>query len=415
MNSVVITGRLPGLSIAELESLCGETAIASIGDGFVVLNTATNDIEFERLGGSIKLAHIVDKLPTTDWSSIERHLVKTIPKSAKGLPDGKLTLGLSVYDLGASLKQLERTALTLKKIIRSSERPVRIVPNKAPALSTAQVLHNQLTSELGWEIVLIKHGNNTLVCKTTDEQDIEAYTARDQARPRRDAKVGMLPPKLAQTIINLATPRVGALEMGNGKWESANTNNPLPITLSPAPKILDPFCGTGVVLQEALLMGYDVYGTDLEPRMVQYSADNIDWLNGWHPKSTGQVRIEVGDATSYTWQQPIDAIAAETYLGEPLAVLPPREALERIISEVNQLHIRALKNIARQIAPGTRLCLAVPAWRERGTFRHLPCLGNLNQLGFARVAFRHVSNDDLLYYREDQIVARELLVLQKTS
>ncbi len=35
-------------------------------------------------------------------------------------------------------------------------------------------------------------------------QDVDEYAARDQARPKRDAYVGMLPPKLAQTLINNA-------------------------------------------------------------------------------------------------------------------------------------------------------------------------------------------------------------------
>ncbi len=33
------------------------------------------------------------------------------------------------------------------------------------------------------------------------------------------------------------------------------------------------------MLQEALLMGYEVYGTDLEPRMIDYSQANLGWLD----------------------------------------------------------------------------------------------------------------------------------------
>jgi hypothetical protein len=35
-------------------------------------------------------------------------------------------------------------------------------------------------------------------------QDIDAYAERDFERPMRDAFVGMLPPKLAQIMLNLA-------------------------------------------------------------------------------------------------------------------------------------------------------------------------------------------------------------------
>ena len=59
--------------------------------------------------------------------------------------------------------------------------------------------------------------------------------------------------------------------------------------------LLDPFCGTGVVLQEALLMGYDVYGTDLEPRMIDYSGANLDWLSERFDLSGREMRLEAGE------------------------------------------------------------------------------------------------------------------------
>ena len=39
-----------------------------------------------------------------------------------------------------------------------------------------------------------------------------AMLIRDQNRPKRDARVGMLPPKLAQIMINLANPEAGSLD-----------------------------------------------------------------------------------------------------------------------------------------------------------------------------------------------------------
>src|SRR6185503_16098722 len=111
-----------------------------------------------------------------------------------------------------------------------------------------------------------------LLAQTLFVQDIEAYGARDQARPARDARVGMLPPKLAQIILNLSA---GPLRPAAPQLERL--------------RILDPFCGTGVILQEALLMGYSVLGTDIEPRMADYSKRNLRWLYEKFPSMEGQV------------------------------------------------------------------------------------------------------------------------------
>src|SRR5262249_8047041 len=154
---------------------------------------------------------------------------------------------------------------------KSSGRTVRLVPNQTAELSTAQVIHNKLTSPNGWELVLVRSGQQTIIAQTVSVQNIDSYTVRDRGRPKRDTRVGMLPPKLAQMLINLA---VGPAEFehiapelsgdvclqpeDNAKLRAARANF----------TVLDPFCGTGVVLQEALLMGYRAYGSDLEARMV---------------------------------------------------------------------------------------------------------------------------------------------------
>ena len=402
-QSLVILGRQPKLGIAELESLYGAKHVAPFGDKFALLSIDANDIRFSRLGSVIKLASVLTELPTTEWPGVEKYLLKMVPEHIQYIPEeGKFNLGLSAYGVRTDAKSMTRTALTLKKIIRSHGRSVRIVPNKGATMSTPQVLHNHLLGERGWELLAVRYGNKTLVCLTMGEQDIDAYTARDQARPKRDAFVGMLPPKLAQTIINLAVGNVVKIE--DGKTNNAD---------SPAPTILDPFCGTGVLLQEALLMGYDVQGTDLEPRMVEYSIENIQWLRGRWREADGNVRIELGDARDHQWQQPFATVAAETYLGHPMSASPSPAKLRDISEPVSLLHKKFLQNLHGQLKPGTRICLAIPAWNiGYKKFAHLPVIQTLDKLGYRRVKFTHVTNDDLLYFREDQIVARELLVLE---
>ena len=239
MNSLFLLGRQPALGIAELESIYGSEAIVPFGENFIASSVAIKDVDFARLGGSVKLLKPLVTLDTTNWKALEKHLLQHAPEHAAKLGEGKLHLGLSVYGLDVSLLDLQATSLRIKKVVRASGRSVRVVPNQTLALSSAQVLHNHLTDSNGWELVLVRHGSKALLAQTVAEQDINAYARRDQNRPKRDARVGMLPPKLAQIIINLAVGQ-----------NSVRT-------------VLDPFCGTGVLLQEAALMGYNIYGSDL--------------------------------------------------------------------------------------------------------------------------------------------------------
>ena len=203
------------------------------------------------------------------------------------------------------------------------------------------------------------------------------------------------------------------MEKGRGKEEERVATSAREQVI-PTETILDPFCGTGVILQEAVLMGYDVYGTDLERRMVEYSQTNLDWLSQKYAIAQKCDRsLEAGDATSYKWGEPFDFIATEAYLGQPFSVIPDVQKLEEVAQGVNIITKKFLKNLASQTKPGFRLCVAVPAWQTKNGIKHLPLLDSLTDMGYNRVSFSHVSNDDLIYSREGQIVARELLVITR--
>jgi tRNA G10 N-methylase Trm11 len=254
-----------------------------------------------------------------------------------------------VYGLPLSAQKIQALGLSLKKLLRTDGRSVRLIPNKEKALSTAQVIHNHLTAAHGCEIVLYAANGKTIVARTAHEQNINSYTLRDRERPKRDAKVGMLPPKLAQIIINLAT---GELEPAGGHG----------VAPAKRPTVLDPFCGTGVVLQEALLMGLNAYGTDLEPRMITYTQDNLAWLDKTFHTEVVNTHLEIADATTHTWDYPFSTVACEAYLGQPITRLPEPQALQSIIHGCNTIISKFLRNLHQQAPKGMRLCVAVPAW-----------------------------------------------------
>lgn len=388
-ESVLILGRQPALGLAELESLFGAPALTPLGPNCVRLAVDPATVDLRRLGGSVKLAKLLTVLDTTKWPELVDYLVNEVPEHLQYLPDGKVRFGLNAYDVPVSTGKLNAAGLSVKKAIQAAGRSVRAVPvaNGQTSLSSAQTLHNQLTGPTGMELTLIKAGSQTVLAQVVAVQDIAAYAARDQARPKRDAKVGMLPPKLAQILLNLAVGQQADSQL----------------------TVLDPFCGTGVVLQEADLMGYSVYGTDLEPRMIDYSKQNLDWLAGVGHKAW---RLAVGDATDFTWNS-FDAVATETYLGRPFSAAPDPATLQKVIKDVDTIHRKFLKNLGQQTKPGLRACLAVPAWFTKSGVNHLPVLDSLEKMRYTRTSFVHAARKDLIYHRPGQIVGRELVVITR--
>lgn len=386
-QSVAILGRQPALGLAELERLYGADVLHPLPGGLVLIDKHHSEIDFTRLGGSIKLGKVLTRLESADWKKVVAHFCKNIPEHLDHFPEGKLRLGLNNFGFDASVNDINRAGLQIKKVIKNAGRSVRVVPNTTATLNSAQTLHNQLTGPTGLELAAIKDGRDAILAQVVASQNIDAYAARDQARPKRDSRVGMLPPKLAQIIVNLANP-------------------------APGDTVLDPFCGTGVVLQEALLMNFDACGTDLEPRMIEYSQVNLGWLVDKH-QLTSSFTLAVGDATAYTWSPMPTRIAGETYLGRPFSAEPDAVKLEEVMRDVDTIHRKFLRNVAKQTEPGFQLCIAVPAWHTRKGVKHLKMLASLEDLGYTRMSFVHAVNEDLVYHREGQIVGRELVVLTR--
>ena len=398
IKSITLLGRQPLLGLAELESLFGADNVVPFSTSAAGLKLDSTEINFKRLGGSTRLATVIGEVDSPNWKSVEKALRPALLQIIRNFPEGKIKLGISVYGIQTTPGALTAAGLTLKKALKSAGRSARLVPNVELELNTAQVQHNALDGPLGCELLCVSDGTKTIIAHTVAVQDLASYTLRDRGRPKRDARVGMLPPKLAQIIINLAI----------------GTSDP-----KIQPLVLDPFCGTGVILQEALLMGYDIYGTDLEPRMIDFSRANLQWLltTKENPATltktdTDITKLEIGDATTHQWSPKPNFVACETYLGRPFTTTPQHDVLEQTIRDVNVIIKKFIKNITPQLPKGARVCLAVPAWQiAPGRFRHLPLISDLDSSPLHRLHFTHVPNEDLLYYRTDQTVARELLVL----
>lgn len=393
--TICILGRQPAIGLAELEALYGSDAVRPVGSYAALVDA---DIDFKRLGGSVKAGTVFASVPGTNPQKAFLWLQQNLAESVDRV-DGKLKLGVSLYGLAMPVPKLNANMLSLKKSLKQAGQSVRVVPNTELELSSAQTYHNNLTDERGCEIMLLRDGDMTLVARATDVQGIDAYRKRDQERPHRDNFVGMLPPKLAQTIINLAAftldeKRDTAPKKGKGLT------------------VLDPFCGTGVILQEASLMGYAIYGTDVSEKMTSYTRANIEWLFERYPIKT-TVRYETADATNHQWKKPVDIVACEGYLGHPFAAEPNKEALMETIQTCNVIMRKFLRNIRGQIEPGTPLCIALPAWHVRGTVYHLPLLDDIEDIGYQRIEFVHAKQEEMIYHRSDQVTGRELLVLTR--
>lgn len=411
---IAILGRQPALGMAEIERLYGANSTKWFSDESAAIYT--DRFDFEQLGGSLKAGKVILEL-NGNWGDASRAIVEHYIKQWSS-HTGKITLGISAYGFKASTRDIQKTGIILKQQLKKSKASLRLIPNSYPAHNTATSHHNKLgLAPNKIEVLAVRAGNGAIIiAQSIGAQNISALAGRDQARPHTDAFVGMLPPKLARIMVNLATDGTRARGTSRALGGGAAGTNSLRDKvegLAP-PTILDPFCGTGVVLQESILLGYNAYGTDLSDKMVEFTQKNLHWLIDKFNLPQPNLKVTQADAMNYVWHPPVDAIVCETYLGQPFSAPPRPEKLTEVRGNCNHIIGTFLQNAAKQLDSNTPLVLAVPAWRDKqGNFTHLPLTTNLAKLGYERIKLQRVNNSDLLYYRESQVVARELLILKK--
>lgn len=380
-------GRKKELCFQELISILGEKNLHERN-----LDTAIFKLELKEsqklqdsLGGTIKIIEIIEALPKSknpDYPRIEQTISDYLNRSFKD-HSGKIPFAVSLL----SYKNPEEINIKgllnfSKKILKSLGLNSRFV-NKNFRSTRPSTIYKAKVVEKGVDINIIKGENNIYIGHTITIQNIDAYSKRDFDKPKRDARVGMTPPKLAQIMINLA-----------GKETKT---------------IYDPFCGTGTYLMEALLMDKNAIGSDISDRMVEYTEENIEWL-----KTTFRINSElknqtfIRDARFITKEilpEKIDAIVTEGYLGTPQTALPKPHEQEVIFRELANLHLNWLNAINK--ISNAKIVMCVAAFKDKDKIIHLPKFQQIAETSGYRITL------SFTYDRPDQIVARDIYVLFK--
>ena len=404
-----ILGRNTALSVAEIFSVLTRErfvfVILSISANALIIKT-TKEIKnaqwfLDCLGGTIKIAEILEK--TNGEKDIKEIILNFIINNKQKT---KFVWGISSYDLdNMGVNRLNRFGFEIKNSLKKEKVSSRFIQLKNVSfLSAPEIINNKVLGK-GKEIILIKTENGVLIGETIAIQNFQSYSFRDYERPKRNPKSGMLPPKLAQIMINFAP--------------SCNC-------------IYDPFCGNGTILAEAMLMGRKVLGSDLLPRAVSDTKENIYWLKDKYNFETTinpEKDIFQSDATNITERHlpyKPECIVSEIYLGPPLARPPHKEELYKTTSKIEKMLLSFLKNTFDNLAYVEHLILAIPFYKIKGADYKLNIIDQIEYIGYNILSpFESIkinqkiipehnhTRKTVLYSREGQIVGREIIILRR--
>ena len=424
MKYIFHLGRIPALSLAEIQAVFEKMKIDYtvdfISPKFLILDIK-NKVDFEELlpqmGGIIKIAKVVDK-----YKDLDNALEKTafIIEDLNQKKSGKKIIGYSIYftlntdknKVFEISEKMKMKFIEIKKLC-SENSSIRIIfPDKNLEIKSVSVVKNKIIKKGGEFNFLflnddaphpnpLPRGEEVILSKTVAVQDIESYSDRDYNRPKKDAKIGMMPPKLAQIMINLAQIKKGGV-------------------------ILDPFCGVGTILQEALLNDYRVIGSDANGEQIAGSKENLKWLETKYILEYPDYKIFQADIKSISKkvkQNSIDAIVTESTLGPVYKKVPSKIEIKHNYNLLVKMYLSFFQIAKPILRKKGRLVITIPAYKMKdNSFIVAPFIDRLEKIGYSVVSplnkefmmenIKITDRNSIIYFRQNQIVAREVFVFE---
>lgn len=391
-------GREFKLSLAEIFSFFKDYSLVYLDEKIILLNTI-NKAEIQnfikKVGGTIKVFEIQWQFPK--WVK-SQEIFPQISQEIEKMSGGKKDFWISFF--GEIKFDWKRFLLDFKKFLKEQDISSRFVNKDFQNLSSAQILGENLVEKWS-DINIITSKNEVFIGKTIWVQDINAYSKRDFWK-KRDMQIGMLPPKLAQMMINI--------------WVGERKENT---------KIYDPFCWLGTILIESFLMGNkEVFWSDKNEEMVQATKENLEFAKETFHTPTISYKIENLDANAIqnaeilkSWK--IDAIITEWYLWEIFT--HKSLVVENILQERKKLALlytnffSGLKKVKFQWV----IVISFPFWEHQRKYIYFEEIYDIIK-SFCRVEKMIQENSltketkvgSLFYKRSNQIVGREIFKLR---
>jgi tRNA G10 N-methylase Trm11 len=191
--------------------------------------------------------------------------------------------------------------------------------------------------------------------------ETEAFKERSTERPYVTSGIS-LSSRLARVLVNIAGVSKGKV-------------------------LLDPFCGSGTILGEALLKGADCIGIDRNHGSVERTKKNLAWVlsqgkrGGQHVPSFSVITGDAMNLRRSLGDKMVDAIVSEPILMPRLSSPPSLEKARRLIKHASIIYSEALHEMSSILKSGGRMVLVTPSLRTIDGKDVILSFDDLNEIG----------------------------------
>ncbi len=182
------------------------------------------------------------------------------------------------------------------------------------------------------------------------------YKERDETRPRQ-IMLHQVSLRLARILVNLSYARHN---------------------------LLDPFCGVGTILQEAMISGIDTYGVDIDNESVDASKENLNWLKEkYNLKNNFKIiKGDSGKLARYFKRNEIHAVATEPDLGPYYRKMPSKEEVKVVIRTLENLYLDFFLGLRQVMKKNGKVAIVLPRLKSKNGQMEVDINKIIGQTGF---------------------------------
>jgi tRNA G10 N-methylase Trm11 len=339
---------------------------------------------YEKLAGVHKVVVPVTLQPKS-WLASIKELEALLDEF-----DDSFNFSVSLYaPQGASDAEYEYIASTLLATIRKAGfRKANLIRPR----NGTEVLTQEIVSRKIIDFVVVRLGDDYWVGITSFIPETQQFQLRSNERPVVSADIS-ISSRLAKVLLNLSGVKKGQT-------------------------VLDPFCGSGTVLSEALLTGTNGIGVDRDRVRIENAKRNLEWLSKTRGVSNSSYSLRVGDATrleDIMNGEKVDAVVSEPIFLPKIDYAPTLDKARKLIRNSSRLYSESLYSISSVVKKGGRVVIVTPSLRTAADREVSVVLENVEEVGLRpfRPAPHHFDYPVKISHEKTRWVRRLVYVFER--